>query len=409
VPNVLSLHDVLTEWLNHRKVVLVRRSEFRLGKIGQRLEVLGGFLIAYLNLDEVIRIIREEDDPKAVMMKRWKLSDVQVEAILNMRLRALRKLEEIEIRKEFDALTTEKGDLENLLQSEARQWKCVAYEISEVKKAFGPDTKLGKRRTGFADAPEIHVDDIQEAMIEREPVTVILSEKGWIRAMRGHVTDLGALTFKEDDRLKRAFHATTMDKVMLLSTGGKFFTLDAAKLPGGRGHGEPVRLMLDLDKDQDVVTIFPYDPERKLVVASAAGYGFVVAESELVANTRKGKQVLNVAGTDEAKICVPADGDTIAVVGTNRKMIIFPLSQIPEMTRGKGVRLQRYKDGELSDARVFKAKIGLAWTDGAGRLHTRTMQELKDWRGDRAQAGRIAPQGFPKSNRFGEALEAKSA
>jgi topoisomerase-4 subunit A len=409
VPNVLSLRDVLTEWLDHRQVVLVRRSKFRLGKIGERLEVLGGFLIAYLNLDEVIRIIREEDDPKAAMMKRWKLSEVQVEAILNMRLRALRKLEEIEIRKEFKELKAEKADLEDLLKSEARQWKCVAYEISEVKKTFGPNTKLGKRRTGFADAPEIHVDDIQEAMIEREPVTVILSEKGWIRAMRGHVTDLGQLTFKEDDRLKRAFHATTMDRVMLLSTGGKFFTLDAAKLPGGRGHGEPVRLMLDLDKDQDVVAIFPYDPERRLVVASAAGYGFVVAESELIANTRKGKQVLNVGGADEAKICVPADGDTIAVVGTNRKMIIFPLTQLPEMTRGKGVRLQRYKDGELSDARVFSAKTGLAWTDGAGRLHMRDLKELKEWQGDRAQAGRIAPQGFPKSNRFGEALEAKSA
>jgi topoisomerase-4 subunit A len=409
VPNVLSLRDVLTEWLDHRQVVLVRRSKFRLGKIGERLEVLGGFLIAYLNLDEVIRIIREEDDPKAAMMKRWKLSEVQVEAILNMRLRALRKLEEIEIRKEFKELKAEKADLEDLLKSEARQWKCVAYEISEVKKTFGPNTKLGKRRTGFADAPEIHIDDIQEAMIEREPVTVILSEKGWIRAMRGHVTDLGQLTFKEDDRLKRAFHATTMDRVMLLSTGGKFFTLDAAKLPGGRGHGEPVRLMLDLDKDQDVVAIFPYDPERRLVVASAAGYGFVVAESELIANTRKGKQVLNVGGADEAKICVPADGDTIAVVGTNRKMIIFPLTQLPEMTRGKGVRLQRYKDGELSDARVFSAKTGLAWTDGAGRLHMRDLKELKEWQGDRAQAGRIAPQGFPKSNRFGEALEAKSA
>jgi topoisomerase-4 subunit A len=403
VPNVLSLRDVLRQWLEHRKQVLVRRSNFRLGKIAERLEVLGGYLIAYLNLDEVIRIIREEDDPKAVMMKRFKLTDAQVEAILNMRLRALRKLEEIEIRREFKELTAEQADLKALLKSEERQWKCVAFEISEVKKAFGPETSLGRRRTGFAEAPTIHVDDIQQAMIEREPITVVLSEKGWIRALRGHLTDHDILTFKEGDRLKRAFHATTMDKVLLLSTGGRVFTLDAAKLPGGRGHGEPVRLMVDMDKDQDVVTIFPFDPKRKLIVASAAGYGFVAPESELVANTRKGKQVLNVSGTDEAKILVPAEGDLIAVVGTNRKMIIFPMEQLPEMMRGKGVRLQRYKDGELSDARVFWKKEGLSWTDSAGRIHSRPITELRDWLGDRAQAGRIAPQGFPKSNRFGDA------
>ena len=402
VPNVLSLRDVLTEWLQHRKIVLKRRTEFRLGKIAERLEVLGGYLIAYLNLDEVIRIIREEDDAKAVMIARFKLTDNQVEAILNMRLRALRKLEEIEIRKEFDELKAEKKDLNALMKSDERQWQCVAYEIAEVKKAFGPDTPLGKRRTRFEDAPDIDVGEMQEAMIEREPVTVVLSEKGWIRALRGHLTDFGTLTFKEGDRLKRAFHATTMDKVLMLSTGGRIYTLETAKLPGGRGHGEPVRLMVDMDKDQDVVTIFPHDPERKLVVASAAGYGFRVAESELVANTRKGRQVLNVAGKDEAKLCVPADGDLIAVVGTNRKMIIFDVNQLPEMGRGKGVRLQRYKDGELSDARVFKKEEGLSWSDSAGRIHTRPAEELKDWMGDRAQAGRLAPQGFPRSNRFGE-------
>ncbi len=408
VPNVLSLREVLLEWLEHRKIVLVRRSHFRLGKIAQRLEVLGGYLVAYLNLDEVIRIIREEDEPKAVMMARWELTDTQVEAILNMRLRALRKLEEFEIRKEFEALTAEQADLEGLVRSDERQWKCVAYEIAQVRKDFGPETELGRRRTGFADAPEIDIGDMQQAMIDREPVTVVLSEKGWIRALRGHLADLGTLTFKEGDRLKRAFTAHTTDKVMVMSTGGKFFTLEAAKLPGGRGHGEPVRLMLDMDKDQDVVTIFPYDPNRRLVVASSAGYGFVVAESELVANTRKGKQVLNVSGADEAKICVPAEGDMIAVVGTNRKMLVFPMQQLPEMARGKGVRLQRYKDGEIADARGFKAEAGLAWTDGAGRLHTRTLDELRDWVGDRAQAGRLAPAGFPKSNRFGEAIEAKA-
>ncbi len=402
VPNVLSLREVLLQWLEHRKVVLLRRSRFRLGKIAERLEVLGGYLIAYLNLDEVIRIIREEDDPKAVMMKRFELTEPQVEAILNMRLRQLRKLDEIEIRTEFDDLKAEKKDLESLLKSEDRQWKCVAFEIQEVKKTFGPATPLGKRRTGFADAPDIDLEEMQEAMIEREPVTVVLSEKGWIRAMRGHMPDLSQLTFKEGDRLKRAFHATTMDKVLLLSTGGKVFTLEAAKLPGGRGHGEPVRLMLDMDKDQDVAAIFPFSPDGKRLVASRAGYGFRVAESELVANTRKGKQVLNVSGSDEARVCVPEEGNLVAVVGTNRKMIIFPLDQLPEMTRGKGVRLQRYKDGELSDVRVFTKAEGLSWTDGAGRVHTRPVAELKDWMGERAQAGRLSPQGFPKSNRFGD-------
>jgi len=402
VPNVLPLREVLLQWLEHRQIVLVRRSKFRLGKIGERLEVLGGYLIAYLNLDEVIRIIREEDDPKAVMMKKFDLSDAQVEAILNMRLRQLRKLDEIEIRREFDDLKKEKKDIEALLKSEDRQWKVVAYEIGEVKKTFGKGTPLGDRRTGFADAPTIDLEDIQEAMIEREPVTVILSEKGWIRAMRGHLQDMSTLTFKEGDRLKRAFHTTTVDKVLILSTGGKVFTLEAAKLPGGRGHGEPVRLMLDMDKDQDVAAIFPYSPDGKRLVASAGGYGFRVAESELVANTRKGKQVLNVSGTDEAKVCVPVEGNLVAVVGTNRKMIIFPLDQLPEMTRGKGVRLQRYKDGELSDARVFAKADGLSWTDSAGRVHTRPDAELRDWMGERAQAGRLSPQGFPKSNRFGD-------
>jgi topoisomerase-4 subunit A len=402
VPNVLSLRDVLREWLDHRKVVLVRRSRFRLGRIAERLEVLGGYLIAYLNLDEVIRIIREEDDAKAVMMARFELTEPQVEAILNMRLRQLRKLDEIEIRREFDDLGKEKKDIEALLKSEDRQWQVVAYEIGEVKKTFGKGTPLGDRRTGFADAPAIDLEEFQEAMIEREPVTVVLSRKGWIRAMRGHLADLGQLTFKEGDRLMSALHAHTTDKLLLLSTGGKVFTLEAAKLPGGRGHGEPVRLMLDMDKDQDVVAIFPFVAERKRIVASAGGYGFRVAESELVANTRKGKQVLNVSGTDEAKICVPADGDTIAVIGSNRKMLIFPLEQLPEMSRGKGVRLQRYKDGELSDARVFAKAEGMSWTDGAGRVHTRSAAELRDWMGERAQAGRLAPQGFPKSNKFGD-------
>ncbi len=401
VPVVMPLKQVLREWLDHRKVVLVRRSHFRLGKIAHRLEVLGGYLVAYLNLDEVIRIIREEDDPKAFMIARFGLTDVQVEAILNMRLRALRRLEEIEIRTEHDRLTDEKADLEDLVGSEERQWKCVGYEIAEVRKAFGPDTPLGRRRTGFAEAPTIDLGDIQQAMIEREPITVVLSERGWIRALMGHLQDLAGLPFKEGDRLKKAVHAQTTDRILLFSTGGRFFTLDASKLPGGRSQGEPVRLMIEMDKDQDIVTAFVHDPERKLLLASAAGYGFVVSEADVVANTRKGKQVLNVTAPDEAKLCVPAAGDHVASVGTNRKMLVFPLAQVMEMSRGKGVRLHRFKDGEIADLRVFDGAAGLSWVDGAGRMHTRTLVELRDWTGDRAQSGRLAPPGFPKSNRFG--------
>jgi topoisomerase-4 subunit A len=402
VPKVMPIRDVLTEWLDHRKTVLVRRKNYRLEKIAARLEVVDGFLVAFLNLDEVIRIIRYEDEPKAELMKAFKLTDNQAEAILNMRLRSLRKLEEMELKKEQEALREEQADLQDLVMSEDRQWAFVAWEIGEVKKAFSKDTELGARRTGFADAPDIDLEEFQQAMIEKEPVTIVLSQKGWIRSMRGHQTDTSGLQFKQGDSLKLALPGYTTDKVILFSTGGKFYTLEVAKLPGGRGHGEPVRIMVDMEKDQDVVTAFIHDPERRMLVASTAGNGFVVKEAEVVANTRKGKQVLNVSGVDEAKVCVLAKGDHVAVVGRNRKMLIFPLEQLPEMGRGKGVRLQRYKDGEISDARVFTAEEGLSWSDSAGRVHTRSMAELADWVGERAQAGRLAPQGFPKTNRFGE-------
>ncbi len=402
VPNVLPIRDVLTEWLEHRKIVLVRRKNYRLEKIANRLEVVAGFLIAFLNLDEVIRIIRFEDEPKAELMRTFELSDVQAEAILNMRLRSLRKLEEMELRKEHEKLLEEQADLRDLVLSDERQWGFVAWEIGEVKKTFGQDTELGRRRTGFADAPEIDVEQIQQAMIEKEPVTIVLSQKGWIRSMRGHQTDTSGLQFKQDDRLKLAFTCYTTDKVLLFSTGGKFYTLEASKLPGGRGHGEPVRIMVDMDKDQDILTAFVHDPARKLLVASTAGNGFIVAESDVIANTRKGKQVLNVSGVNEAAVCVVASGDHIAVVGRNRKLLIFPLTQLPEMGRGKGVRLQRYKDGEVADVRVFAGEAGLTWSDSAGRVHTRSLEELADWIGERAQAGRMAPQGFPKNNCFGE-------
>lgn len=400
VPKVMSLPQVLLEWLEHRKEVLQRRSRHRLAAIERRLEILGGYLIAYLNIDEVIRIIREEDDPKAELMRRYELTDLQAESILNMRLRSLRKLEEIEIRKEFDNLTAEKADIEALLASDEKQWATISWEISEVKKQFGKDTKLGRRRTIFGDAPETDIEAIQQAMIEKEPVTVVVSQKGWIRAMKGHLSDTASLTFKEGDKLKVAFPAYTTDKIMLFTTGGKFYTLGGDRLPGGRGHGEPVRIMVDMDNDQDIVSAFVHDPDGRLLVASTAGNGFVVPQSEISANTRKGKQVMNVKLPVEATLCVPAVGDHVAVIGKNRKLLVFPAVQLPEMTRGKGVRLQRYKDGGIADVKMFNMADGLTWTDSAGRTHTKTQDELREWMGDRAQAGRLAPKGFPRSGRF---------
>jgi len=397
VPVVMGLSGVLTEWLGHRKTVLRRRSEHRLKQIEHRLEVLGGYLIAYLNIDEVIRIIREEDEPKAEMIRRFELSDVQAEAILNMRLRALRKLEEIEIRKEHEKLTAEKHDLEALLGSDEKQWQQISEQIRETKKRFGKSTKLGRRLTDFAGMPEIDVD-VEQALVEKEPVTVVLSEKGWIRALKGHQNDLDKLQFKTGDALLRAIPAQTTDKLVLFASNGKFFTLDAAALPGGRGHGEPVRLMIDLEEASDIVDLFVHKPGRKLLIASETGNGFIVAESDVVAQTRKGKQVLTVPATDKAVACVAADGDSVATVGTNRKLLIFPLDEVNEMSRGRGVRLQMLRNASLSDATVFRAEDGLRWQDGS---RTRTFTEFAPWQGKRAQAGIAAPRGFPRSNRFG--------
>ncbi|TKT81407.1 DNA topoisomerase IV subunit A [Aquamicrobium sp. LC103] len=401
VPNVLSLRDVLKEWLEHRREVLVRRSRHRLAEIERRLEVLGGYLIAYLNIDEVIRIIREEDEPKPVMMARWDLTDLQVESILNMRLRALRKLEEFEIRKEFDALTAEKAQIEALLGSDAKQWKTIRWEVEKLRDRFGSHTELGRRRTQFADAPEHDVSDIHHAMIEREPVTVVVSEKGWLRAMKGHLADFESLSFKEGDKLKLAFHAQTTDKVLVFTTGGKFYTIGVDRLPGGRGHGEPIRIIVDMENDQDIVTAFVHDPSRKLLVGSYQGNGFVVPEVEVVANTRKGKQVVNVKTPDEAKLCIPVAGDHVAIVGENRKLLIFPLAEIPEMTRGKGVRLQKYKDGGVSDAKTFAIDAGLTWQDSADRTFVKSKDELAEWLASRAGAGRMVPKGFPRTGKFG--------
>jgi len=399
IPNVLGLRQVLQEWLDHRLVVLVRRSKFRLAKIDHRLEVLAGYLIVYLNLDKVIKTIREKDEPKPALIKAFKLTEVQAEAILNMRLRALRKLEEMEIRREHDDLTKERKELNALLRSKDKQWKRIGDEIKAIKEQFGQKTELGRRRTSFAEAREGVEVELAEAMIEKEPITVVLSEKGWIRSIKGHNTEASSLSFKEGDRLKCFVRAQTTDTLLLFATNGRFYSLAADKLPGGRGHGEPFRLMVDIEDAGDSVGLFVHEPGRKLLVASTSGYGFIVSEDEVVAMTRKGKQILNVKGDDEAAIVAPVDGDSVAVIGENRKLLLLPLKELPEMPRGKGVRLQRYKDGGLADAKTFTKKEGLPYTDAAGRSFVIT--ELRDWWGTRAQAGRLPPKGFPKSGKFG--------
>ncbi|MEO1745986.1 MAG: DNA topoisomerase IV subunit A [Pseudomonadota bacterium] len=406
VPKVMDLRAVLREWLDHRREVLQRRSRNRLGIIEKRLEVLSGFLIAYLNIDEVIRIVRFEDKPKQELMKAFDLTEVQADAILNLRLRALNKLEEVEIQKEFDELTEEKNQIEALLASEDQQWGIIALEIKDIKKRFGKGTHLGARRTDFGEAGEIDLEAVAQAMIEKEPVTVVVSEKGWLRAMKGHLADFSTLTFKEGDRLKTAFHAVTTDKVLVFTTSGKFYTLGVDKLPGGRGHGEPIRIMVDMDNDADIVTAFVHKRGRKLMVASSAGNGFVVPEADIAANTRKGKQVMNVKLPDEATMCrflEATDGvapDHVATVGDNRKLLIFPLDQVPEMTRGKGVRLQKYKDGGIKDLQIFAIAQGLKWTDSSGRTFVKPHEELIEWMGARAGAGRMVPKGFPRSGKF---------
>ena len=401
VPKVMSLAQALKAWLEHRKEVLVRRTTHRLDQIAHRLEVLDGYIIAYLNLDEVIRIIREEDDAKASLIATFSLTDVQAEAILNMRLRSLRKLEEIELRTEHKNLSDEQGHLKALLDSDKRQWGVISKEVEALRKTYGLDTPLGARRTLLGEAPTADHAEVTEAFIEREPITVILSEKGWIRAPKGHNTDVNdEKSFKAGDRLKLAIKCETTDKLLMLTTGGRVYTLGGDKLPGGRGQGEPVRIMVDIEEGQDIVDLFVYRPGAKRIIASASGYGFIVKEDELVANTRKGKQILNVGAPDEARLIVPFDGDRIAVIGQNRKLLVFPAAQLVEMGRGKGVRLQRYKDGGISDIKSFYAADGLSWTDSSGRTYTKRTEELTDWIGDRAAAGRQPPTGFPRNNRF---------
>ena len=420
-PKVCSLKEVLRAFLDHRRDVLIRRSRHRLEKIDHRLEVLEGFIIAFLNLDRVIDIIRYDDDPKAALMREdWgrdfvratseadyktpppgegELTEVQAEAILNMRLRSLRRLEEMELLREQEALMEERAGLEDLLENESIQWSHIADQLRETRKQFGKTSEFGARRTQFAEAGEVEEVPL-EAMIEREPITVVCSKMGWIRAMKGHIDLTSELKFRDGDGPRFAFHAETTDKLLSFGNNGRFYTISATNLPGGRGMGEPVRLMVDMPNEVEIVDLFIHQPDGKLLVASSAGDGFVVPQADVVAQTRAGKQVLNVKGDVTAKVCTalaPGD-DHIATVGENRKVLVFPLEELPEMGRGKGVRLQKYKDGGLSDARAFALSEGLSWSDPAGR--TRTEADLTEWMGKRASAGRMAPRGFPRDNRF---------
>ena len=404
VPKVLGLAECLREWLDHLRDVLIRRTNFRKVQIEHRLEVLGGYLIAYLNIDKVIKIIRTEDEPKPVLMKAFNLTEVQAEAILNMRLRSLRKLEEFEIRTEDKNLRNELKGIKAILASEPEQWIKVGEQVRKVRDMFGPKTPLGKRRTVFADAPEHDLAAIEEAFVEREPCTVVVSDKGWVRTLKGHVEDLSGLAFKTDDKLGQAFFAETTSKLLLFATNGKFYSLEVSKLPGGRGHGEPIRMFIDLDQDASIVAMFVSKGERKFLVASSEGQGFIVKEEDCIGNTRKGKQVLNVTMPVEACAITTVAGDQVAVIGSNHKMVIFPLDQVPEMARGRGVRLQKYTSAALSDVTTFEAKAGLTWKDSAGREHSLSWKELADWRGNRADAGRLAS-GLPKSNKFGRGVE----
>jgi topoisomerase IV subunit A len=401
VPRVVSFKEALRQWLDHRREVLLRRARHRQEGIVHRLELIAGMLIVFLNLDAVIGIIREADDPKQELRTRFALSDVQATYILDTRLRGLRRLEETQLRRESDDLAKERREIETLLGDETKQWKSVAAQIRELKKKYGPETKIGRRRTSFGQAPDIAGAEIAGAMIEREPVTIVVSEKGWIRALKGHVTDLAVVQFKGGDGLAVSFFAETTSKILVLASDGRIFTLDAAKLPGGRGQGEPVRLIADITESETIAAVFPYAPGSKMLVAASDGRGFVASQDEMVGGTRKGKLLLSVGKPATAALIVPADGDHVAAIGENRKLLIFPLAQLPEMARGKGVRLQRYRDGGLSDAKVFYLDQGLTWKDSAGRTFGVGQSDLRDWIGNRAEAGRLPPKGFPKNNRFG--------
>ena len=396
-PKVCSLKEVLNSFLQHQKDVLIRRSKFNLEKIDHRLEVLEGYIVAFLNLDRVIEIIRNEDDPKLTLITEFELSDTQAEAILNMRLRSLRKLEEIELRKEHEGLLIERANLEDLLNDETIQWKKISSQLRETQKLFGKNNENGKRRSEFAEVIEFEEVPI-EAMIEREPITIVCSEMSWIRAMKGHIDLKQELKFRDGDAGKFLFHAESTDKISIFATNGRFYTLSCNQLPGGRGMGEPLRLMLEIPNDVDIVDVFVTKENRKFLVASSKGDGFIISETETNAQTKNGKQILNLKDGAKAIVCKPLNGDHIACIGENRKMLIFPIADLPEMTRGKGVRMQKYKDGGLSDASTFNISSGLSWKDPADRQRTET--KLEDWISKRASSGRMAPRGFPRDNKF---------
>jgi topoisomerase-4 subunit A len=405
-PGVMNIRQALQAFLDHRHEVLIRFTNHRLEKIEKRLEILEGFLIAYLNLDEIIRIIRNEDTPKAKLKKNFKLNEIQAEAILNMRLRQLRKLEEIEIKSEHTDLSKESKDLQSLLNDTKRRWKVIEQDIEDIKKTFSAKTSLGRRRTMIG-APPIVIAESFESIIEREPITILTSEKGWIRSQKGHVIETSELKYKEGDSERFILHAETTDKILIFATNGRFYTLGCDKIPGGRGHGEPLRLMIDLTEGHDVLSMFIYktsnqkeEKGRKLVVASDAGRGFIVVENDIIAQTRNGKQIINLSKGEEAlrAIIIGPEHDHFAVLGANRKLLIFPLNELPEMNRGRGVILQRYAKGGLSDITTLKLSEGLIWQ--SGQQGKRTETNIKNWIGKRAQAGLVVPRGFSRSNKF---------
>ncbi|MCX8952905.1 DNA topoisomerase IV subunit A [Ruegeria sp. NA] len=429
-PKVCSMKEVLRAFLDHRQEVLIRRSRHRMAKIDHRLEVLEGFIVAFLNLDRVIDIIRYDDDPKAALMREdWgidhiratseadyvspkpgegELSEVQVDAILNMRLRSLRRLEEMELVRERDELMLERANLEDLLADEGLQWARIAEQLKETKKTFGKDYEGGARRTRFAEAGEVEEVPL-EAMIDREPITVVCSQMGWIRAMTGHIDLTRELKFKDGDGPRFIFHAETTDRLLVFASNGRFYTVSAANLPGGRGMGEPLRLMVDLPNEARIIDILIHKPGRKLLVASDAGNGFMVPEDDVLAQTRNGKQVLNVKDNETAVICIPVEGDHVAIVSQNGKFLVFPIEELPEMTRGKGVRLQKYNmargrqgtlelDGGLSDITTFNWEEGLKWSMGGDK--TRHEADMSQWLSKRASVGKKAPYGFPRDYKF---------
>ena len=396
VPRVMSIKEVLREFLSHRINVLQRRVKYRLEKIKARLEILSGYLIAYLNLDEIIRIIREEDDAKKVMILKFSLTENQAEAILNMKLRSLRKLEEAEIRQEYADLDAEKGLLEALLADEGKRWEAIANEIKLVKDKFGKKTALGRRRTEFSEVAE-DIEVPVEIFVEKEPITVILSQKGWIRCVKGHTNLTDDFKFKDDDALQLAIHAQTTDKIVLFDTSGKFFNISGSEIPSGRGFGQPLRLMIDLGNNDNICAMFPYEPKANYIIASTDGKGFMVDENHLLAQTRNGRKIMNLADGETAIFCKKIVGDMIAIVGENRKLLIFPIEEIPSMARGRGVTLQKYKDGKLSDIQIFKKEEGFIFDKNTA---TKTETELLTWLGHRGQVGKLVPFGFLKSNKF---------